>query len=144
MTTIAYRDGVLAADRLITVQTHRDGYITKIAKRGPYLAAAAGALPIALRFMDWFRSGMPEARTPSMGDDKDGATGHIFMPDGTILNCDTLGWTRRKAPYYANGSGCDYCYGAFSMGATAEQAVRAALEHETASGGDITVLRHDT
>jgi len=60
MTIIAYRDGVLAADTQATQgESHRGASITKIAKRGTVLAAAAGAMPGALRFLDWFRSGMP-------------------------------------------------------------------------------------
>jgi ATP-dependent HslUV protease subunit HslV len=145
MTTIAYRNGELAADTLCTIHTHRDGYVTKIAKRGELLCAACGTWPTALKFIDWFKAGLPASREPDMsgGNDKEyGASGHIFRPDGMIIGFSNLGWTWKRAPYYALGSGADYCYGAFSMGATAEQAVRAALEHETASGGDVTVLRH--
>lgn len=145
MTTIAYRDGVLAADTLVTVSTHRDGYVTKIRKRGPLLAAAAGTLAIALKFMDWFSAGLPSDRAPDMSggnDEKYGSSGYIFSPCGLILGFSHQGWVRKRAPFYAVGSGADYCYGAFAMGATAEQAVRAALVHETASGGEITVLRH--
>lgn len=145
MTTIAYRDGCLAADTLVSVQTHRDGYATKIAKLGPYLAGASGYHAMTLKFLDWFRMGMPADRTPEMGmnrDEKYDTYGHIFCPDGLIVTFSPLGWTKRRAPYYATGSGCDYAYGAMSMGATAEEAVRAALVHETASGGPITVLWH--
>lgn len=145
MTTIAYRDGMLAADTLVTTSTHRDGYITKIRKRGPFLAGAAGCLPIALRFMDWFSEGLPAGRAPDMsgGDqEKWGSSGYIFTPRGLILGFSCQGWTRKRAPFYAMGTGADYCYGAMCMGATAEEAVRAALVHETASGGEITVLRH--
>lgn len=145
MTTVAYRAGVLAADSQVTTHTHRDGSVVKIVKNGPYLAAACGCWPTCLKFLDWFRAGMPEARTPDMSggnDDKNGATGHIFTPDGMILTFTHAGWSRRRADYYASGIGSDYAYGAMAMGAMAEEAVRAALIFETASGGDVVTLRH--
>ena len=140
MTTVAFRDGVLAADTLVTANTHRDGSVTKIAKRGPVLAAAVGLLPFALAFLDWFRGGML-GDPPPMGNKEDRATGHIFTSDGWVLSYSIFGWQRIRAEYYANGSGSDYAYGAMAMGASAEDAVRAALIHETASGGEIQVLR---
>jgi ATP-dependent HslUV protease subunit HslV len=144
VTTVVYRDGCLAADTLLTSHTHRDGYVTKIRKRGPFLAGASGTWPFALAFLDWFSKGLPEDRKPTMQskDAKDGASGYIFRPDGLVLTFTAFGWTWKRAPFYAFGSGADYAYGAMTMGATAEEAVRAALVHETASGGPITVLRH--
>jgi ATP-dependent HslUV protease subunit HslV len=145
VTTWAYRDGVLAADRLVTWNTHRDGYISKARKNGPFLACASGDLTVAQAFFDWFMSGLPKGREPDMrpfGEEKYRTTGHIFMPDGLILCLTHIGWNHMRAPYQAGGSGCDYAFGALAMGATAEQAVRAALVHETASGGPIDVLRH--
>lgn len=143
MTTIAYRAGVLAADTLATVNTHRDGYVTKIAKAGPFLACGTGVWPIVVSFLDWFRAGLPEGREPKMEYSKEeGAVCHVFAPSGMILTFSNLGWSWRRAPYYATGSGGDYCYGAMAMGASAEEAVRAALVHETASGGEVQTLRH--
>ena len=145
MTTIAYRDGVLAADRLCTVGTHRDAWVPKIRKRGPILACGCGTWPVVLTFLDWFSDGMPADRQPTMTGHcakEDGSSGFLFLPDGRFLHLSPSGWSWKRAPFYALGSGADYCYGAFSMGATAEEAVRAALVHETASGGPIDVLRH--
>lgn len=141
MTTVAYRSGILAADTLVTINTHRDGYTLKIAKKGPFLAAATGTLARAQAFMDWFRGGLV-GHPPPMGDGETRATGHIFMPDGLIMAYTNLGWLKMRAEYYANGSGCDYAYGAMVTGASAYDAVKAALIHDTASGGEITVLKH--
>lgn len=149
MTTIAYRFGTLAADSLISTSTHRDGYCTKIIKNGPYLFAATGLWSLALGFLDWARAGLPPGCQPPMvipGHDDDDAQGFIFCPDGEILIFGRRGISRKRlipeASYYAMGSGADYCYGAMAMGATAPQAVEAALIHETCSGGPIIVLRH--
>lgn len=149
MTTIAYRAGSLAADSLVTTSTHRDGFATKIVKRGHVLFAAAGLYSLALGFLDWARVGMPADRAPQMWvgtDPNDDAQGFIFLPDGPVIVYGRRGWSRKRlldyAPYYAIGSGADYAYGAMAMGATAEEAVASALIFETCSGGPITVLRH--
>ncbi len=146
MTVWAYRSGILAADSLVTWNTHRDGYITKIRKHGPLLASVAGGNAAALRFLDWFVAGMPDGKQPDMGDrQKNGpqtAAGHIFMPDGLIVTLDPDGWTHLRTDFYAGGSGCDYAYGAMAIGASAAEAVRAAIRFDTGCGGDVTVLRH--
>jgi len=46
-----------------------------------------------------------------------------------------------RAPFYALGSGYQVAMGAMEFGATAEEAVRAAIKWDTGSGGDVTVLR---
>ncbi len=43
MTTIAYRDGVIAADTLACWGSNRDGFATKIAKRGEVKVKAVKA-----------------------------------------------------------------------------------------------------
>ena len=142
MTTIAYRDGVLAADTLATWCGGRSGYATKVVKRGPMLAAASGAATACGRFLDWFKSGMPDM--PDMGDgQKEGywATGIIVMPDDMIVEFSPDGVSRKRAEMYAVGSGADYALGAMAAGATAEGAVQAAIRFDTKSGGEITVLR---
>jgi hypothetical protein len=141
MTTIAWRGNTLAADTLATFSSHRDGYITKIAKRRQYLASGSGSAAGCIRFLDWFRRGMVGA-APDMGTKENYAYGRIYCPNGLILCLSIDGWEHVRSEYYACGTGADYCYGAMAMGASAEEAVRAALKFETLSGGEITVLRH--
>lgn len=50
MTVIAYRDGVLAADSLVTWRAHRDGHVRKIFKVGRILATASGTTALAQAF----------------------------------------------------------------------------------------------
>lgn len=64
------------------------------------------------------------------------------MPDGLIVSLNHTGWEHMRVPVFAAGSGCDYAYGAMAMGATAEEAVRAAIRFDVGCGGEITVLRH--
>lgn len=144
MTTIAYRDGVLAADTLITAGNSRDGFCTKIAKRGAVLAAAAGSLPLACGFLAWFDCGLPAGREPKMqGAEKDDyAIGKIFTPTGIILTFSDCGWSLRRAPFYSFGSGADYAVGAMARGASAAEAVAVAIQFDVGTGGEIETLRH--
>lgn len=141
MTTIAYRDGVMAADTLLTSgHSNRDGFATKAFLIGSLLVAWAGSCPRGQAFVDWIRSGAPEGREPSLGDEK-GAAILIVMPDDQFITVTHGGWERWRAPYAALGMGSDYALGAMAFGADAESAVRAALRHECMSGGDVTVIR---
>lgn len=141
MTTIAYRDGVLAADTLCCFGNSRDGFATKAVKRGPYLAAASGAVAAMGRFLDWVRGGL-QGEPPPMPDGDHTTFGIIVCPDGSCLTFGPSGWERTKADTYAIGSGADYAQGALAMGASAEEAVRIAMQFDVKTGGEITVIRH--
>lgn len=142
MTTIAYKDGVLASDSLSCWGNSRDGAVTKIRKRGPYLAAISGVLGPGQKFLDWFSAGMNGDPPERPQDDNIHALGFIFMPDGMLLTLTRYGWERSKSEHCAAGSGAEFATGAMSMGATAAEAVAVAMKHDTHTGGEITVLTH--
>lgn len=144
MTTIAYRDGVLAADTGSSAGWYREGLFPKIVKNGPILGGASGGAAIAQRFCDWITGGC--VGLPDMGDPKGGdghqAVGYLFTPDGIVIRFDPgLPPMATRVPYYAQGSGGLLALGAMAHGATAEEAVRVAMRHDIGSFGDVTVLR---
>lgn len=144
MTVIAYRDGVLAADTQATLgHSQRGASVCKVRKRGTVLAAAAGDARGAIKFLDWFAAGLPAEAAPDMGAEDKDAQGYVFPPGGPILTFTRRGWSYYRAEYDAFGCGCDYAIGAMAHGASAIEAVRAALKHECLAGGEITVLRHE-
>lgn len=146
MTTIAYRDGMLAADTMLVADNAIYGFGRKAYRAGRILFAAAGCTARAQRFRDWMRRGM-QGDVPDMHAEKegDGATGYVYTPDGVEVsffpNTPPLA---AKAEFYAHGSGGWIALGAMEAGATAEEAVRAAAKWDNNTGGDITVLRHTT
>ena len=141
MTTIAYVHGEIAADTLCTWGTNRDGYTTKIAKKSCFLAGASGTVGGMQRFLDWFSSGM-KGDPPEMPKEPDRQTfGMIITPSDEVLLFGPQGWERTKNHMASMGSGGEFATGAMAMGASAEQAVRIAMQFDTKSGGDITVLR---
>jgi ATP-dependent HslUV protease subunit HslV len=143
LTTIAYRDGVLAAD----TQTCR-GYtkivgLTKVA-RGPdgRMGGAAGEAGFLTKWLAWICGDVedqPEPRATETSTD----VGLLVHPDGTVEIFEEAGSYRLSVPYFAVGSGRDQALGAMFAGADAETAVRAAIAHDTGSGGPVTVLHRE-
>lgn len=146
MTTIAFRDGVLAADRLITSSDTVHAYKTKIHKINGALVGSVGNLALCDAFVRWVADGcpedMPELCIKDADDDAYNASGFIIRPTG-VTTYSAAGWAEYELSRLAWGSGADFARGALSMGASAEQAVRAAIEWDGGTGGDIDTLRFD-
>ena len=144
MTTIAYDGKTLAADTQMTIGDTTDSTCIKIVKRGAVLAGACGTSAMCKAFRDWFIGGMRgDPPKPYHAEKSDWSYwGLIFPPQSdSFLILQEPGWNWLRAPFYATGSGGDIATGALAMGATAEEAVRVASRFDTATGGEITVLR---
>jgi hypothetical protein len=141
MTTVAYRDGVLAADTLVVCGNVRTGYISKILKtRRGGLVGISGNLEGAAQFLTWVRSG--RRGKPPATDDESGCRGIVVEPDGSVLFWDGgPALFPKRGAYFALGSGRDVALGALAMGATADAAVRAAMQIDIYTGGDVEMLR---
>lgn len=141
MTTIAYRDGLLAADT--GVCSNNGGcvaFMTKIAKGpGGILGGACGRGVFGEAFLAWVRSG----RYGASPEAKDGDLGIVVTPDGQIHAYEDGGMVTLRGPYFAIGSGMSEALGAMFAGATAEQAIHAAMAHDDGTFGDVEFLRHD-
>lgn len=140
MTTIAYRDGVLAADTMVSRDGMVSGYTVKVERRGPIFAAYAGNCAMGQAFLDWFRKGMKGDPPPMV--DGDCSCAGILIADDAIIE-----WSGQprpdwiKAPFAAWGSGAQFALGAMAFGATAESAVYAAMTLDHGTGGRVTALR---
>ena len=140
MTTIAYRNGVLAAD---TAMCRGDAKyadaIVKIAKLPDgRLAAAVGSAGYCGEWLRWCQDGGEEAKRPTP---KEGEgffdTGLIVELSGELLIFEPTGWFRCHPEYYALGSGREFAIGAMAAGAGPEAAVRVAVKHDQGSGGSV-------
>jgi len=141
MTTIAYKDGVLAADRLC------DSYPGKfeaqkilLLKSGGVLAGAGDRADIE-KFYRWYDAGQPEGKEPKLTD---GSMAILIAELGQPLlyaNESMFPIVMDTVDFYAIGSGSNYAIGAMAMGADAIQAVRVACQHEIYSGGAIQFIR---
>jgi 20S proteasome alpha/beta subunit len=141
MTTIAYRKGVLAADTQMIQGTSIIGYITKIVRRDDgALCGAAGDLAWAQAFHRWFLAG-EEGDPPAFDDD--GCKGLVIRRRKPIEVFESCGAFEFKPPYVSIGSGKEFALGAMHAGASAIEAVKAAMAFDPSTGGDLMVLTHD-
>lgn len=143
MTTIAYRDGVLAADTGMIAGDSRIGHIIKIV-RGPTgnLGGAAGTAGYCEAFKKWVLGGEVEEPPVPKSTERYLDRGVVFHSDGRIDVHEDVGRFQVTSPYYAFGSGRAEALGAMFAGADAATAVCAAIQHEGGTYGDVTVLRH--
>ena len=142
MTTIAYRDDVLAGDTQVTCGTTIDGRDQKVFRKGTLLFGSIGCSGLGERFVSWVRRGMiGECPTLRPGEKDDDAWGLLFPGADLVLWRFQDRWARHRAPFFAYGSGAEFAMGAMAFGATAEEAVKVATRFDTGTGGEITVLR---
>lgn len=139
MTTLAFRDGVLAADRLCSGNSAIYGFKTKIVKRHGFIAGATGSTPLCRRFTDWFMDGM--AGLPTMRNGDCDATGVLIIAPKRWITFTPDGHEFYEREFMAWGSGCEFAIGAMAMGATAEQAVEVASRFCLHTGGPVDTLR---
>jgi len=130
MTTIAYKDGVLAADTRVT----QDGIVlpstSKIVKRDTTSVAICGELSVIQAYRkdqkwDLLSKEVPWEALTCGGYliDSDGAT--LTIPDGD---------------FWAIGSGAHFALGAMAAGATPEEAVKIAARYDTGTNDTVEVV----
>lgn len=140
MTIVAYRDGVIASDSLLLQGGEvRCGEVRKIGRAANGgVAGASGSFMECHRFLSWveggfsasFHAGDPEAFSAILVQ-PDG-TINIVSPDGNLCPVN--------APFKAIGCGYQVALGAMYMGASAVEAVRAAIELDPFCGGAVATL----
>ena len=149
MTTIAYRNGILACDTLATSGSTRSGYIEKARKVGPWVIAYAGHVRSGIEWLDWMQGiierGEKFVRAPKemqYGDDVEPISA-LAIKTGEIWAFDGLSYPyKMEAEYVAIGSGSDFALGAMAMGVGAEKAVKIASQLDCYTGGEIRTYRH--
>ena len=138
MTTIAYRDGVLAGDTQVSggIKTYSPKVFTT---KGGQLVGGAGDLVSVLVFVDWV--GRPKSERPDLSHDDD-FEALVISPDGGVEWWDnTLRPVPVPEPFYAIGSGELAAMGAMERGASAEEAVEAGIKWDSQSGGTVVAVR---
>lgn len=147
MTTIVYRDGILATDRQMVATYHVLPAIDKLVLvktrdgKQEYAVALSGILSMGLAFIEWLKVGLPEGGYRHKIVDKMTfqaiyirRNSHGGKP--TVMYQDELMWPLDETaqPYSAEGAGNEIAIGALYQGATAVEAVRAANHHHAHSG----------
>lgn len=139
MTVWAYRDGVLASDSLMIIDRLVAGYSRKVIKSGSgWLAAGAGNATDMSQYLRWVEEGREEDDAVKL----ENLEGFLVSPKGkTFLVEADLHPFPIEGEFHAGGSGSPVAIGAMEMGATAIEAVEAAIKHTTSCGGEIQVVK---
>jgi 20S proteasome alpha/beta subunit len=138
VTTIVYKDGVLASDSQMT-EDSRKYNCTKLYRVDDAIVGLAGS-QAGLVFLRWFRGGMDRKKKPLFNKDDDFAA-IVVDKDGVVVYDRYCEPEPVVEPYHAIGSGAPAAFAALDMGATAEEAVAAAAKRDIYTGGPIQVMR---
>jgi 20S proteasome alpha/beta subunit len=137
MTTVAYRDGVMAADKNMGGYK---GQVTKVYRVGDCLVGCSGDnFATLLKVVDWMQEGAEEDSKPELGD----SSVHILLVDSNgeiFLYNNDLYPMPLEQDFFAVGSGMDYAMGAMAMGASAADAVRVASQFDPGTGPKVDCL----
>jgi ATP-dependent protease HslVU (ClpYQ) peptidase subunit len=142
MTTIAYRDGVLAADSLVTLgHTKVHGSYQKIRRIGSYLVGTVGSVADCQAFMEWLKRG-DDTHPPRKGE----YSALVIDPRGKVreLENGSVLPSPRGAKFFALGSGGTFALAAMYAGATATEAVKIAAKIDTNTGLPVKTLKIGT
>lgn len=151
MTTIAYRDGVLAADSRATYENMivpgNDRKLHAAARRGrATIAAYTGASAFEAKLLDWLDNNDRNPPPDGSGtmvlmesrEDRENPTFHELwvVEDGALYE--------ETADFMAWGSGAAYALAAMHCGADAAEAVRIASLCDAKTAGPILTGRFDS
>jgi ATP-dependent protease HslVU (ClpYQ) peptidase subunit len=118
MTTVAYKNGVMAADRMACEGNTKYGRMTKVHRSRGYLLGFSGAADVSMALLRWFENGADPAEWPDPhGEDGTEANMLVVSPTGSVM-C----YERFPVPlimeqeYHAIGSGRDFALAVMHMG----------------------------
>lgn len=132
MTTIAFRNGVMASDTMLSGDNLVRGKSEKILRTpsAGHLVALCGASTMVLPFAVWIELGEPQDALPRLPPDSEFAA-FVAYADGRFAVFSQKFLPQfAQAEFHATGSGNEVALGAMAMGASAEEAVRVACQFD--------------
>jgi hypothetical protein len=143
MTTIAYKDGVLAADtRAFSGSSQPMGQKQKIyrIKHGSIFGVSTPCPGLSEEIKNWFVEAKNLDHEPQLhGREFDmleiDRAGQVFFYHNSFMPAGPL-----TAEYFAIGSGAEYALGAMGYGASAVDAVAVASAHDVWTGPTVTMI----
>mgnify|MGYP000153252302 CR=1 FL=1 len=143
MTTIVYRDGIIAADSgEFAGGEVRDGAI-KVLNTGMYIGGIVGCIQDFRPYTDWLMEIQEDHKNPTTFY-RDADKGHLGSTESALLLANKAGemWvlngvfaSPRPYVFDALGSGSDFAMGALEAGKTAVEAVETAIKYNEGSCG---------
>lgn len=136
MTTVAYRDGVLAGDGRVTmgdtVVSNTERKVHKL--RGGRLYGYAGNSEDA----ELLKLALMKGEAPPLLDNVQGL---LIHSDGVIELYEGKVWQQVKEPYYAIGTGGPLALVLMDAGLSSKDAVKLSIKRDTNSGGKIRTVK---
>ena len=141
MTTVAYKDGLLACDSLISM-TDNINYGEKYLITDKHVWGFAGCRGNVLLFIEWINAGMDRKALPAIAKDDGFSAIQIDRNDLTVSVWFPPQLIAQKinSDHEAIGSGGSIAMGAMGFGASAAEAVEVAARHDVYTGGPIHVI----
>jgi len=141
MTTIAYRDGILAGDGRVTeIEERESSYVLhdndiKVFKlKDGRLYGGSRSSEDILRLYYSLVNNTPPPKLEDINALLVDTKGKLYLYEGHL-------WQPLSDLYYAVGSGSRFAFPALDAGATAIEAVKIGIKRDPYSGGKITVVR---
>jgi ATP-dependent protease HslVU (ClpYQ) peptidase subunit len=140
LTTIAYRNGVLAADSMAYGGKYcaSPGLKWKIGRleNGDRLGVSSNVVGAGEAMRDWLNGRLERTLVPpDVRAILVNADGQVFIANDGVLFSGPI-----DTEFCAIGSGADFALGAMQHGADAVEAVRCAIAHDQHTGGEVRVL----
>lgn len=131
MTTIVYRDGIMAADSRVTTESEAGGHIVhqcvKLFRKNGAIIGLQGESSPGMFFLEWFSSNKPKSPPSALMESEADFCALVLTKKGLFeydkwCNAEPVMLPRHR-PFHAIGSGAKAAFGALAMGATARRAV---------------------
>lgn len=141
MTVIAYKDGTIASDSLVTDDNYvRSFYMKKITKsKKGCIGGAVGNASFVTKFLEWIKKDTTKVHCPLFEFKNDMDEGIIILPNKEILYFNSISPIKINNAFIALGSAYQLAIGAMDYGANAAQAVSVAIQHSIVCGGEIHI-----
>ena len=133
MTVIAWKDGIIAADRAVGVGELLLE-VAKLRRVGNVVLAACGPADFGEAMIEWYERGCLREEFPQTQKQEDFAILVAASPAGVSLFYQTQHAVRRAADWSAVGSGAELAIGAMAAGASAVEAVQIAITYSRSCG----------
>lgn len=145
MTTIAYKDGVMAADRQVSNELYlQKSHSVKIQDIDGMLVGTCGNCIGGNMFMAWFRDEVNDDEAIDLFESDADYEAIVVDEEGIWIYDHLLNREKIDMPYYAVGSGSKVAMALMEAGHDAETAVRIAMNHDLYSGGKLDLLKRKT
>lgn len=143
MTTVAYRDGVMAANTATWLGDAMMGESSHVVILRGHLVGCAGGPSACHIFRDWFEAGVGRTTLPEIPSEGYEANfDALTVSPGGVVSA----WDRNFSPmpiraeYHAIGSGMCFALGAMATGSNASGAVFAAAKHDAYTRGSVETI----